>query len=76
MPCIVRLSVAKGTPYDIPKGLVWEAYLRVKANGGSAGIDQESLGQLEENLSNNLYKLWGGRAADIRKRSCKPASST
>ena len=45
-------------PYDIPKALVWEAYLSVKANGGSAGIDQESLRQFEENLSNNLYKLW------------------
>ncbi len=29
-------------PYDIPKALVWEAYLSVKANRGSAGIDQES----------------------------------
>ena len=45
-------------PYGIPKVLVWEAYLSVKANGGSAGIDQESLGQFKENLSNNLYKLW------------------
>ncbi|MCP5248995.1 MAG: group II intron reverse transcriptase/maturase [Candidatus Accumulibacter sp.] len=45
-------------PYSIPKALVWEAYLSVKANGGSAGIDQESIGQFEENLSNNLYKLW------------------
>lgn len=32
--------------------------MSVKANGGSAGIDQESLGQFEENLSRNLYKLW------------------
>jgi len=45
-------------PYDIPKAFVWEAYLSVKANGGSAGIDQESLDQFEQNLGNNLYKLW------------------
>ena len=45
-------------PYDIPKALVWEAYLSVKAKGGSAGIDQESIVQFEGNLSNNLYKLW------------------
>jgi len=45
-------------PYDIPKALIWKAYLSVKANGGSAGIDRESLEQFEENLSNNLYKLW------------------
>ena len=45
-------------PYDIPKALVWEAYQCVKANGGSAGIDRESLEQFESNLSGNLYKLW------------------
>lgn len=38
--------------------MVWEAYKKVKANRGSAGIDGESLKQFEENLSNNLYKLW------------------
>ena len=45
-------------PYDIPKKLVWEAYLSVKTNGGSAGVDRETLEQFEENLSDNLYKLW------------------
>lgn len=45
-------------PYDIPKALVWEAYQYVKANGGSAGIDHESLEQFESHLSSNLYKLW------------------
>jgi len=45
-------------PYDIPKALVWEAYQCVKATGGSAGIDRESLEQFESNLSGNLYKLW------------------
>jgi RNA-directed DNA polymerase len=45
-------------PYDIPKALVWEAYQSVKANGGSAGIDRESLEQFESRLSGNLYKLW------------------
>ena len=45
-------------PYDIPKMCVWKAYLSVKANGGAAGIDCESLKKFEENLSDNLYKLW------------------
>jgi len=45
-------------PFDIPKALIWDAYKQVKANGGSAGIDQESLEQFEANLSSNLYKLW------------------
>lgn len=32
-------------PFDIPKAIVWEAYKRVKANRGAAGVDEESLAQ-------------------------------
>ena len=42
----------------ITKTMVWEAFKRVKSNKGSAGIDKVSLEEFEENLSNNLYKLW------------------
>lgn len=45
-------------PFHIPKALVWEAFKRVKANGGAAGVDQESIESFEEQLSDNLYKLW------------------
>ena len=45
-------------PFHIPKALVWEAFKRVKANGGAAGVDQESIEAFEEQLSDNLYKLW------------------
>lgn len=45
-------------PYVIPKQLVWEAYLRVKANRGAAGVDGESLMQFEKDLKDNLYKIW------------------
>ncbi len=45
-------------PFEIPKALVWKAFKRVKSNGGSAGIDQESIEEFERNLSNNLYKIW------------------
>jgi hypothetical protein len=44
--------------YDIPKTLVWEAWLRVKANQGAAGIDSESIEGFETKLAANLYKLW------------------
>ena len=44
--------------FNIPKSLVYEAYKRVKANKGSAGVDGESLKAFETNLSANLYKLW------------------
>lgn len=45
-------------PYNIPKALIWEAFQRVKANGGAAGIDRESIEQFEIRLGDNLYKLW------------------
>ena len=45
-------------PFVIPKALVWRAFQRVKANGGSAGVDDESIDRFEEHLGDNLYKLW------------------
>jgi RNA-directed DNA polymerase len=44
--------------FDIPKRLVWEAFQRVKANGGSAGVDRESIEVFESKLGDNLYRLW------------------
>jgi len=45
-------------PYNIPKALIWEAWLHVKANHGAAGIDAETIEQFEKKLGDNLYKLW------------------
>ena len=45
-------------PYVIPKQLVWEAYQRVKANRGAAGVDGQSLAAFETDLKGNLYKIW------------------
>jgi group II intron reverse transcriptase/maturase len=45
-------------PYVIPKQLVWDAYQRVKANRGAAGVDGESVVAFEKDLKNNLYKVW------------------
>ena len=39
--------------YWISKRMVWEAYKRVKANHGTAGVDQESIEQFEQNLRGN-----------------------
>ena len=48
----------KAKPFDIPKREVWEAFKRVKANQGAAGVDGQSIAEFEANLSGNLYKLW------------------
>jgi RNA-directed DNA polymerase len=48
----------KTKSFSISKQIVWEAYLRVKANKGAAGVDDISVAQFEEKLKDNLYKLW------------------
>ena len=48
----------KAKPFSISKQAVWEAYQRVKANKGAAGVDGESIEEFEKDLKNNLYKLW------------------
>lgn len=48
----------KTKPYSISRKVVWEAYLRVKANDGAAGTDDESIADFEGDLKNNLYKIW------------------
>jgi RNA-directed DNA polymerase len=48
----------KGKSHDIPKRLVWDAWLKVKDNGGAAGADGITIEQFEEDLSGNLYALW------------------
>ena len=45
-------------PFKIPKREVWEAYKRVKANQGAAGVDGQSIAEFEADLEDNLYKLW------------------
>ncbi len=45
-------------PFDIPKRLVWNAWRQVRANRGSAGVDEISLDLFERDLANNLYQLW------------------
>src|SRR5580765_3392911 len=45
-------------PFKIPKRDVWEAFKRVKANQGAAGVDGQSIAEFEANLKGNLYKLW------------------
>ncbi len=70
----------KPRPFAISKQVVWEAYRRVKANKGSAGVDGESMAKFEEDLKGNLYKIWNRmssgsyfpppvRAVEIPKKS-------
>lgn len=48
----------KSKSQPITKQMVWFAWLQVKENDGSGGIDNQSIASYEANLANNLYKLW------------------
>ena len=50
-------------PFPIIKRQVWEAYKRVKANQGGAGVDGQTIQAFDEDLENNLYKLWNRLAS-------------
>ena len=45
-------------PFSISKHVVFAAYKSVKANKGRYGIDEQSIEDFEDNLKDNLYKLW------------------
>ena len=48
----------QGKSHDIPKQLIRAAWLKVKSNGGAAGVDGVTIEQFEARLADNLYRLW------------------
>jgi RNA-directed DNA polymerase len=50
--------VDKAKPFCISKWEVWEAYKRVRVNQGAAGVDGQTIAEFEEDLKNNLFKIW------------------
>jgi len=55
--------MANTKSFGITKEMVYRAYKAVKANRGGAGIDNVSMQEFEENLADNLYKLWNRMAS-------------
>jgi RNA-directed DNA polymerase len=45
-------------PFDISKWVVWEAFQRVKANKGAAGVDEVSIAEFEQDRDKHLYRIW------------------
>jgi RNA-directed DNA polymerase len=58
-----RTAAVSAKPLPIGKRQVWEAYKRVKANRGAAGVDGQTLPEFDEDVTNNLYKLWNRLAS-------------
>jgi len=55
---MIKMFETKSTTVPITKEMVREAYRKVRANQGSAGVDKESLEEFQADLSKNLYKIW------------------
>ena len=50
--------MSKAKSFEISKHIVLEAWKRIKANKGAAGVDSVMISEIEENLNDNLYKIW------------------
>lgn len=48
----------KAKSFKISKRAIWNAYKKVRAKKGAAGIDEVSIVEFEKKLGNNLYKVW------------------
>jgi len=57
------VSEPKPKPFDVSKRAVWQAWLKVRANKGAAGVDGQSIAEFEVDLKANLYKLWNRLAS-------------
>ena len=62
---------SRDKPFEISKWVVWEAFARVKANKGAAGVDEMSIAEFEKDRDKNLYRIWsassrtGGEAIEF-----------
>ena len=52
----MKEEMTKSLP--VSKRMVFDSYLKVVSKNGGAGIDRESIGMFDANMSKNLYKLW------------------
>lgn len=57
------MRVVEAKSLDIAKREVWEAYKRVKAKRGAAGVDGVTIAKFEQDLSKNLYRIWNRMAS-------------
>lgn len=50
--------MTKAKSFNISKEMVWAAFKAVKVNKGAPGVDGQTIEEFEEDLGNNLYRIW------------------
>lgn len=58
---MIKEESTKSLP--VSKRMVFDSYVSVKRNAGSAGIDRQSIEDFDADLSKNLYKIWNRMAS-------------
>jgi RNA-directed DNA polymerase len=53
-----------GKSHDIPKRLIWAAWLKVKSNGGAAGADGVTIEQFEVRAPRKVVSAGHGPVLD------------
>lgn len=51
-------KMSETKPFQIERQLVMDAYVGVKANRGSGGVDGMSLEAFDKDYKHHLYKIW------------------
>jgi len=54
----VSTTTSLGKSFDISKQQVWDAFRQVRRNKGAPGVDGVTLAEFEEDLGNNMYRIW------------------
>jgi len=67
---------AKVKSFEIDKRLMYGAWEKVRANNGAPGVDAVGIGLFQEQLRDNLFKLWLCRVADYAEWAVLGASSS
>ena len=53
-----RRQAGTAKSFVIDRWEVWQAYKRIKANKGGAGVDGVTMPEFEQDLKGNLYRIW------------------